>query len=323
MKRNLFLSVPLVSILYAVPLQAALPDPIRAMIETALASGNVSDIEAVAKVAKATNPADSADIDALLAEYRTQQAEEKRIAEAKAEKEKTEKLAEKTNPGFFDGWSGQGQLGGFRSTGNTSSAGFSAGLKLAKEEEKWRLKFRSLVDYQRTSGLTSREQYSAVLEPNYKFDEKLYAYGLAQYERDRFQGFSSRYTVSGGLGYTLVDNGKINLNVKAGPAYRVTDFIGGGTENSLAALFGLDFDWKISDQLKLSQDAGAKLDSSTSATAIISSRNSTLNATTALDAKLISVLSARFSYTIEYESSPPLGTDKTDTLSRVSIVYDF
>ena len=323
MKRKYLFLAPFTPLFFMTSANAALPDPVRAMIDTALESGNISDVEAVAKVAKITNPDDAAEIDALLASFRQEQIDKKRIAETKAAKENAEQLAAKEDPGFFDDWSGQGQLGGFRSTGNTSSTGFSAGLKLAKEEEKWRLKFRSLVDYQRTAGVTSREQFSAILEPNYKFDDKLYAYGLAQYERDRFQGFSSRYTVSGGLGYTVINANDISLNVKAGPAYRITEFIGGGSENSLAALLGLDFNWKISDRIKFSQDAGAKLDSSTSATAIISSRNSTLNATTALDAKLMSALSARVSYTLEYESSPPAGTDKTDTLSRISIIYDF
>jgi len=38
---------------------------------------------------------------------------------------------------------------------------------------------------------------------------------------------------------------------------------------------------------------------------------------------LIGSLSARFSYTVEHETNPPVGRLKTDTLSRASLVYDF
>jgi len=36
-----------------------------------------------------------------------------------------------------------------------------------------------------------------------------------------------------------------------------------------------------------------------------------------------SKLSARFSYAVEYDSNPPPGAVQTDTLSRVTLIYDF
>lgn len=318
--------------LSAAPAQAALPDPVKAMLDAAIASGNDADIQSVAKLAKATNPDDAAEVDAILAPYRAEQAElaeakakaDAETAKAAAEKKKSAELAAaEKNSGFFDNWSGEGQVGGFRSTGNTKNTGISGGLKLKKEAEKWRVTFRALADYQRTNGVTSKEQFNVSIEPNYKVNDRLYIYGLTQYERDRFQGFAARYTISGGLGYTVIDDDGISLNIKAGPAYRITNFTGGGSDKRLAALFGLDFDWQIADNLKFSQDAGAKLGSSTSAVAIISSGSNSFNATTALDAKLLGSLSARLSYSIEHETDPPAGRLKTDTTSRISLVYGF
>ncbi len=51
--------------------------------------------------------------------------------------------------------------------------------------------------------------------------------------------------------------------------------------------------------------------------------DTTLAATTSLDARLVGALSARFAYTINHESNPPAGTTATNTLSRVTLVYDF
>ena len=298
------------------PAAAALPDPVKAMIDAAIASGDKQDVLAIVKIAKATNPDDVAEIDSLLTDYNSTQA---KIAEAA--------LREKQEAGFFENWNGQGELGGFRSTGNTKNLGVSGGVKLVKDAVKWRLNFQARADYERNRGKTTRDQLSATIEPNYKFNQKLYAYGLAQFERDRLQGFSARYTISGGLGYELVKTKDLRLAIKAGPAFRVTDFAAGNSESSLAALVGLDFDWKISDNLNFSQDAGGTWASDaqgfTSAVAIIDSDNATFKATSALDAKLIGSLSARLSYTIEHETNPPVGRFKTDTLSRASLVYDF
>jgi putative salt-induced outer membrane protein len=301
---------------FPTPVAAALPAPVKAMIDAAIASENKQDVRAIVKIAKATNPDDVAEINSIMADYNAKQA---KIAE--------EARREKQEAGFFENWKGQGELGGFRSTGNTRNLGLTGGIKLVKDAVKWRLNFQARADYERNRGRTTRDQVSATIEPNYKFDEKLYAYGLAQFERDRFQGFSARYTLSGGLGYELVKTKEVRLAVKAGPAIRMTNFQGGPSKNSLAALIGVDFDWQISDNLKFTQDAGGTWASDaqgfTSAIAVIDSNNTTLTATSALNAKLIGGLSARFSYSFEHETNPPVGRNKTDTRSRATLVYDF
>ncbi|WP_417618763.1 DUF481 domain-containing protein [Parasphingorhabdus sp.] len=298
------------------PAVAALPEPVKAMIDAAIASGNKPDVLAVVKIAKATNPDDLAEINALMSDYDARLAEQAKAA-----------LREKQEAGLFENWKGQGELGGFRSTGNTRNLGVSGGLKLVKDAVKWRLNFLARADYERNKGKTTRDQLSATIEPNYKFGKSLYAYGLAQFERDRLQGFAARYTLSGGLGYELIKTKDLRLAVKAGPAIRITDFAAGDSKSSLAALVGLDLDWKISDNLKFSQDTGGTYASDaqgfTSASAVIDSDNISFAATSAFDAKLLGALSARFSYTIEHETNPPVGRIKTDTLSRATLVYDF
>lgn len=301
---------------FSTPAPAALPPPVKAMIDAAIASGNKQDVLAIVKIAKATNPDDLAEINSIMSDYNARMAQQAATA-----------LREKQEADFFENWEGQGQIGGFRSTGNTRNMGISGGIKLVKDAVKWRLNVQARADYERNKGKTSREQISATIEPNYKFDKRLYAYGLAQFERDRFQGFSARYTLSGGLGYELVKSKDVRLAVKAGPAIRMTDFAEGDSQSSLAALIGVDFDWKISDHLKFSQDAGGTWASDaqgfTSAVAVIDSENTSFTATSALDAKLLGALSARLSYTFEHETNPPVGRAKTDTLSRATLVYDF
>ena len=196
----------IVGVSFSKPAAAALPVPVKAMIDAAIASGNKQDVLAVVKIAKATNPNDLAEIDSMMADYNAKQA---KIA-ATAQRKKQE-------AGFFEDWKGQGELGGFRSTGNTRNLGITGGVKLVKDAVKWRLNFRARADYERNRGRTTRDQISVTIEPNYKFSKKLYAYGLTQFERDLLQGFSARYTVSGGLGYELVKTKDVRLAVKAGP----------------------------------------------------------------------------------------------------------
>ena len=59
------------------------------------------------------------------------------------------------------------------------------------------------------------------------------------------------------------------------------------------------------------------------ASAYIEKDNSTVASKSALLARLIGPLSAQLSYTVQYESAPPIGRVTTDTTSRAALVLDF
>ena len=220
--------------------QAELPEGARAMIDAAIASGDERKVATVIGLARSTWPEERSTIDAINDQWKITLAA-RRAAEAEAEQTAL------INAGMFDRWSGEGELGAFQSSGNTESVGVAAALRLDREGIDWTHSIRLRADYQRQNGSTSREQFAASYEPRWQFDENIFAYGLAQYERDRIQGFSSRYSVSGGFGYRVIDNPKLKLSLKAGPAYRVTDFTDGTSADRLAGLVGLDFDWQMLD----------------------------------------------------------------------------
>jgi len=300
----------------ALPAHAALPEPVRAMIDAAIATGDETKVRTVVEIAKQTNPGDAAEIDAMLTRF------EAKLAEAKAA-EASAKEAAIRSAGLLENWSGKGEFGAFRATGNASDTGITTGITVDRQGIDWRHKLTARVDYQRSNGVTTREQYLARYEPNVNISDRFYVYALAQYERDRFQGFSGRYAVSGGLGFQALKRDDIQLSVKVGPAYRVTQFVDGREDSRIAGLVGLDFDWDITDRLKLTQDTNAVAETGGSALAIIDSQNTTLDLITGLNAKINSSLSARFSYAVEYNSNPPPGAVQTDTLSRVTLIYDF
>jgi putative salt-induced outer membrane protein len=283
----------------AQPAQAALPDSAKAMVEAAIASGNEGEIDTIAKYVSQANPSDADQVTAMVAAHR-----------ASLEKAKQAKME---NAGLFENWHGSGQLGGFMSSGNSDATGLTAGLGLTKEGVRWRHNFRAHADYQRSNGVTSRNQFLVALEPNYKFNDRLFAFGLAQFEKDKFAGFNSRYTLSGGLGYRVIKSENMTLDVKAGPAWRKTSLTGGGSESELNGLAALDYNWTITPALTFTENA----------TAFIGSGNSVYTSLSALNVKLSSKLSAQAALQLRHETDPPLGFKNTDRLTRMSLVYGF
>ena len=293
------LLVPAAPFLLANADPASIPPQIKTMLDAAIASGNEGEVATIVKYASTAAPDCKEAIAKLANDWKK-----------KREDEKTAKLQD---AGFLDLWSGRAELGGFISTGNSASEGISASLALTRDGLNWRQKFKAQVDYQRSLGVTSREHYLAAWEPNWKIDDRSYVYGSAQYESDRFLGYTQRYSVSAGAGYSALKGSRVKLDLELGPAYRATSFTDGGDERSIAARGSMDFSWKFAKGLQLTQNASA----------YVERYNSTVTGTTALNAKVLGPLSAQFSYNIQYESMPPEGRVTTDTISRAGLVYAF
>ncbi|WP_291181792.1 YdiY family protein [Erythrobacter sp.] len=300
----------------AVPAQAELPEGAQAMIDAAIATGDPAKVKTVLDLARSTWPDDAAEIEAIGKEFRTALARR----QAAAEQRKEQAIR---NAGLFDMWKGEGELGGFQSSGNSNTVGVTAGLKLKREGIDWSHRLRARFDFQRQNGVTSREQLFLSYEPRWQFDESVFAYGLTQFERDQIQGVDARYAISGGLGYQVLDNNSLSLSVKAGPAYRVTEFTDGRNDSRIAALAGFDFDWRIFERLTLTQDASAVAETGGEAVVLIDSANTTINLVTGLNFQVSDRLRARMSYQLDYDSNPPAGKVSTDTLTRATLIYGF
>jgi len=300
----------------ATPAAAELPDPVRAMIQAAIATGDEAKVAAVVEAARTVSPGDGAEIDALHETFlgaRSVIAAVRRVQEQEAIR----------HAGPFDLWEGRGQIGAFHSTGNSSSAGVTAALDLERVGIDWRHKLRASLDFQESEGITTREQYFVSYEPRLQINPGLFVYALGQWDSDEFQGIETRYAVSGGLGLQLLAGDTMRLSVKAGPAWRHTDYTSGTGESRLAALAGFDFDWQIADAIKLTQDTDLVAEGGGTATAFFDANNTTLSFVTGLEADIIASLSARLSYAVDYDSNPPTGAETTDTLTRFTLIYDF
>jgi putative salt-induced outer membrane protein len=296
--RALLLALPLL-LANAAAEDPVIPPTIKSMLDAAMQSGSEGDVAVIVKYARNADPASADLVVKTATDWRNE-----RLAQA------NRKIREAD---FFDLVKGRAELGGYMSTGNTENIGLTAAIEVKREALEWRHKLRLQADYQESLGLVTRERYLAAYEPNWKFDDRAYMYGAAQYESDRFSGFYDRISVSTGAGYSAIKSPAVKLDLELGPAYRLTRFIDDKTESNLAARGSMDFGLKLSPSISVTQNASAYLQDA----------NSTVSSRSALLAKLFGPFSAQFSYTLQYESTPPIGRQTTDTTSRAALVVDF
>lgn len=267
------------------------PPAVDAMIRAA-----GKDTDTVAKVAKSAHPRSAAEIDALVASLAGQR-----------EAEREERLA---RAGFFDAWTGSGEVGVNYTTGNTKDLGLTAGIGLAKDGLVFRHKLNALMDRRKSNGVLTSNRALAGYELNYKFNDRIYAYGLGGWERNTFAGFTRRFTESAGVGYSVFKTDDMVLDLTAGPALQQTRFVDGRRDNDLTARAGLDFGWTFMEGVSLTEKAALFF-------------GNQWTSTTALTFALYDALSARTSFDVTHENNPLAGRKATDTATRFSLVYGF
>ena len=295
------LSLAIPTVVVAEPIPAS----VASMIEAA--AKDPAKLKVVAEIARQTHPASAAEIDARVAE----------IAAA-AEVARVEALSRQS---FFEGWTGQGEAGGFVSTGNTEESGLALGLSLTKESLKWRHRLDATADDRETAGTKTKERYFAGYEGNYKISDRLYAVGALSWEQDVFAGIDRRFSESLGLGYRVIDQTTLHLDIDASVAARQTEWVRPEvsipgkdySDSTIGGRVGGRLVWDINETTSLSEVATAYLDGD----------GQSLESTTALTTRLTGALAARASFNVRYESEPPFGREQTDTTTRASLVYSF
>ncbi|WP_129791708.1 YdiY family protein [Sphingosinicella sp. CPCC 101087] len=287
----------------APPAPPALPPAIARLIRAAMASGDEAAVTSIVRHARQTFPSAQQEIAALRSEFDRALADRRSAAAQAAH----ERLA---SPRVFDNWKGNVELGASRTTGNVESFGFYGAIEAERRGVSLDHSISARADFQETNGVQSAERITASWRPRYRIDDDLNVYGLAQYEHDPLIALSSRYTVGGGVGYSVVDKADMKLRLDGGPAIRRTRTTAGEVFTAVGGRASLDFDWKITPTLELKQDGSFIMDGG----------NESGRSVTAIETRLFGPVRARLSYELRYEHNSAIGTESFNTSGRTTIV---
>jgi len=211
-------------------------------------------------------------------------------------------------------WDGSAELGVSSSTGDTREQAFALGLSIGRTfNEIWEHKFDLTVDLARRAGVTSKELYLADYQLYYRKWKRTYLFTRVNFEDDRFSGFRYRFAESAGAGYQLFDSERFKWSLDGGPGVRQTKLDTGQLRNELIAVANSSLRYFFSDTVNAGNETHLYFGQD---------RTSVENIVD-LKARLNSALSARFSFNLRFDSEVPPGTRRTDTLTKVTVVYDF
>jgi len=212
-----------------------------------------------------------------------------------------------------DDWTGEGELGFTSTSGNAESESLNAKFGIGKKYEKWEHNAKLNLLRSSNNGLDSADSTVFTEKTEYRFAEKTFAFGRLRYEQDEFGGFEHQGVISFGVGHAFLDGEAHKLEASGGVGYRdLEDDL--GVETQEAVFDGeLKYAYIISETSTFNQNIFVE-DGST---------NTYTKSETFLKLVVVGNLGAKFGYEVKRNSNVPPDAEKTDTITTVTLVYDF
>ena len=211
-------------------------------------------------------------------------------------------------------WKGEGELGYTSTSGNSDSESLNTRLSISNEKDKWRHK--AVIEALKTSAdnVTSADRFVFTEKTEYQFGKKTYSFMSLRYEDDEFTGFVYQSSISLGIGSRFIESDVHVFDASAGLGYR-------RTKDALTMLIHEDGILKLEANYKYTISESAVF----SEDLLVESgdENTHSESVTALKTKINGNLSSKISYTVKRNSDVAVGTEKTDTITTVSLIYGF
>jgi putative salt-induced outer membrane protein len=225
------------------------------------------------------------------------------------------------------GWSGKGEAGYVMSRGNTDTDSGNAKLDLADVAGDWKHSFHLEGLYGRSGNVTSAERWAMIVQSNFQFTPRAFAFGALHYLQDEFSGFQYQASATTGLGYKFIDSDTDKLTAQLGVGYRrlrpelltidaagaVTSRTLGESSGNAIGTAGFDYTHIFNASTKLTNkfllDTG--------------SGNTSLENDLAVVVNMSKKLALSAGFTYQENTEPPIGLKKVNTLTTLNLVYAF
>ncbi len=210
-------------------------------------------------------------------------------------------------------WSGKAGFGFLSTDGNSETTSLNADLGVAYKTGRWTHGLTALAISGSTSGFTTAERYFLGLKSDWAINDKSYIFGLIDADKDKFSAYDLRTTETVGYGRKLINTDTRQWNVEIGVgATQLEPIIGEDISDAILRL-ATDYHWNLSETALFEQTVGIEAGDS----------NTFLESVTSLKAQVYKDIGIRFSYSIKNNSDVPVGIEKTDTFTAISLEYSF
>ncbi len=205
------------------------------------------------------------------------------------------------------------ELGAVFTSGNTDDENVRYGLTMDYLRGDWEYQFSSDGLRSSKDNVLSAQRLYHVGMAQYALSENSFINARAAYEDDRFSGFDSQsdFTVNYGRNL-LLNRENMDLSLEIGAGVRRSETETEDFEEGILRFEG-NYQWNLTETSDFTQDFSVES----------GSESSIMRSETAVTASILENLSMRFSVKVKHQSDVPVGREKTDTQTAITLVLNF
>ena len=213
-----------------------------------------------------------------------------------------------------DPFVGSAALGYLSTSGTTEASSLNSLLKVAWDVDgPWKHNWTALAIKASTDDVTTAEAYAAGYKAMRDFSATSYLFFAGDWREDRFSGYDRQVTEAVGYGRRLLDTPRHMLAVEGGVGAKQSDLITGAELDEAIVRGGLDYLLTLSDNASFNQRVLIEQ----------GDENRYTESTSALKTRIVGNLALVLSYVIKNNSDVPVGIEKTDRFTALSLEYGF
>ena len=210
-------------------------------------------------------------------------------------------------------WSGKASLGYLSTSGNTDTTSYNTAFEISYAVNKWNHTFNAAANGAGESGTTTAEAYQAGWQSNYDVSEHSFLFGHVAWRKDRFSGVNEQLSESVGYGRRIIETPAHLLSGEIGVGHTSLDFADDTSSSSAIVTLGMNYKWTFSETSNFEQNIDVESGSD----------NTYIESVSAVRAKLLGDFALVLSYTVKHNTEVPVGSQKTDKLTAISVEYAF
>jgi putative salt-induced outer membrane protein len=218
--------------------------------------------------------------------------------------------------GFFSlrGWTGNVQLGLNLRSGSSTDDDITFGISLKNERRHWTHKFDANYELLKKSNSPTDDKLKVTYQLDRAVSDRLYILARIDYRNEFDGGYQFRLMETLGLGYKLIDQKRLKLNLEAGPSHRMSRLTRAApTLHEWGGRASINGEWDALSWLDVIFQAGAA----------IMKDVKTYEAMVGLTTSLTDRLSARLTVEYDHDTSVPAGSPNNDLKTSATLLYGF
>jgi putative salt-induced outer membrane protein len=208
---------------------------------------------------------------------------------------------------------GNVKFGFLGTSGNTETSTLNTGFEASYTLERWKHQASAAAIYSEDNSVTTAEAYEAAWISGWDLTERDFLFGRLSWRKDRFGGFNTQFSQTVGYGRKILTGEVHTLTAAVGAGARQSEDQLGVSDSEAIFTGDLVYKWKFSETAEFGQTLAVEAGDA----------NTFSESVTSVKTTLIGAFSLVASYTIRHNSDVPVGTEKKDTRTAISLQYDF